>query len=52
MSSEKELDCYVAFKKNSRREYNEEYGLNVRPSLTAIPFLSNEQLEQMIQSLQ
>lgn len=33
-------------------KYNEEYGLNVRPSLTAIPFLSKEQLEQMIQSLQ
>lgn len=33
-------------------QYNEENGLDVKPSLTAIPFLTEEQLKQMMQQLQ
>jgi len=33
-------------------KYNEKNGLDVKPTLTAIPFLTEEQLEQMMQQLQ
>ncbi len=33
-------------------KYNQENGLDVKPTLTAIPFLTDEQLKQMMQQLQ
>ncbi len=33
-------------------KYNKEYGTSVKPSLTAIPFLNEEQLKQMMKQLQ
>ena len=33
-------------------KYNEKNGLDVKPTLTAIPFLTDEQLKQMMQQLQ
>ena len=33
-------------------KYNQEHGLDVKPTLTAIPFLTEEQLKVMMEQLQ